>query len=313
MTGGGPCVSVCALLTVLVLAVTTFMGNLLEEYRQRQKYEGEVVLRQKDVDDEWAAQIGKAIEKQIGQLHGLDLACNKFGNDGVRDLARGISQSSTLTHLNLSVNKIDKIGLDYIADSLLINTTITALSLNSLKFGSHLKHVPPQDHEGNLPGNKEDELIGNAHHDGHGHGHAHDGAHAHAREESEHERARRRRRGDVTPVKAPPPPEVVYESGLGHMVETLIVTKVLRKLDIAGNRMGPVLFGQLCESLSLNQTIRWLNVSGNCLGPDGGAHLGRLRELNLEACLCLFPMESLACDRCHKSIKQLQRLGLSKI
>jgi hypothetical protein len=278
------------------------MGNLLEEYRQKQKYEGEVVLRQKDVDDEWAAQIGKAIEKQIGQLHSLDLACNKFGNDGVRDLARGISQSSTLTNLNLSVNKIDKIGLDYIADSLLINTTITTLSLNSLKFGAHLKYVPPQAHQDNSPGDDEDDQVGNAqNHDGQ--------AHAPARKESEHERARRRRRGDVTPVKAPPPPEVVYEPGLGHMVETLIVTKVLRKLDIAGNRMGPVLFGQLCESLSLNQTIRWLNVSGNCLGPDGGAHLGRLRELSLGTCLRLFSMEPVACDR---TIKQSQHPRLSR-
>jgi hypothetical protein len=60
------------------------------------------------------------------------------------------------------------------------------------------------------------------------------------------------------------------------MLETLIVTKNLRTLDLAGNRMGPVLFGQLCESLSLNQTVRQLSVAGNNLGSDGGAHLGRL-------------------------------------
>ena len=173
------------------------MGNLLEEYRQKQNYEGELVLRQKDVDDEWAAQIGKAIEKQIGQLHSLDLACNKFGNEGVRDLARGISQSSTLTRLNLGVNKLDRVGLDYIADSLLVNTTITDLSLNSLKFGAQLEYVPPVA-KSDAPPVEDEDLIDHANHEcAHGH-----------KEESERERARRRRRGDVTPVKAPSPPKM---------------------------------------------------------------------------------------------------------
>lgn len=247
------------------------MGNLLEEYRQKQKYEGELVLRHKGVDDEWAAQIGKAIEKQIGKLHSLDLACNKFGNEGVRDLARGISQSSTLTSLNLSVNKLDRVGLDYIADSLLLNTTITNLSLTSLKFGAYLEYAP-QLAKSNIPPGDDDDSVDHPQHE---HTFGHD-------EETDRERARRRR-GDKTPEKAPSPPKIIYQTGLGRMRELLIVTKVLRKLDMAGNRMGPVLFGQLCESLSLNQTIRWLNIAGNRLGPDGGAHLGRLRESS-DAC-----------------------------
>ena len=110
------------------------------------------------------------------------------------------------------------------------------------------------------------------------------------------------------------------------MLETLVLTKNLRKLDFggkflfdgsvlygasfrfcmhsnllklysfSGNRMGPVLFGNFCDSLSLNQTIRWINVSGNCLGADGGAHLGRLlattpRLQYLDACSNFFGAE----------------------
>ena len=85
-----------------------------------QHFEGELVLRQNNMDEVWAAQIGQALEKGRGKLHTLDLACNTISNDGVRFLSVGISQSSTLTRLNLGMNRIDKQGLDYLADSLLV-------------------------------------------------------------------------------------------------------------------------------------------------------------------------------------------------
>jgi hypothetical protein len=94
--------------------VSCRMGDLLEEYRQQGKYEGSLVLRQKEVDNEWAAQIGKAIASGIGKLLSLDLACNKFEHLGIRDLSLGIAASSTLTSLNLGNNRIDRVGLDYL-------------------------------------------------------------------------------------------------------------------------------------------------------------------------------------------------------
>ena len=122
--------------------VTTFMGGLLEEYRQKEHLEGQLMLRQKGVDDEWAGQIGNALLKSLCSLHTLDLACNTFGDPGTRDLAVGISKASTLTSLDLGCNKIDRQGLDYLADAILVNSAITVLSLNSLKFGDNLRNVP---------------------------------------------------------------------------------------------------------------------------------------------------------------------------
>lgn len=151
------------------------------------------------------------------------------------------------------------------ADSLLVNTTITELSLNSLKFGAYLKNFPkPQ--KDDLPHEEEEEDANEAEKE--------------AERKKEEEAAERKKReeqakaaklkrnlyGEKPPPTPPPPPEPVYEVGLGRMIEALIVTKTLRTLDLSGNRMGPVLFGQLCESLSLNQTLRWFGVAGNCLG-----------------------------------------------
>jgi len=264
--------------------VTNFMGDLLEEYRQKQTAGGALVLRQKEVDDEWAAQIGKAIALGIGHLHSLDLANNNVGNSGVRDLAIGMSRSTTLTSLNLSFNHIDREGLNYLADSLLVNTTITELSLNSIKFGAYLKTPPKLEL-------RQDEVPHDPDHDVAEGSEADKEAEEEREKEEERERERqkerekakakekRRRRllGLPDPPETPPPrPEIEYQVGLGRMLDTLIATKTLCTLDLAGNRMGPVLFGQLCESLSLNQTVRWFSVAGNYLGPDGGAHLGRL-------------------------------------
>lgn len=264
--------------------VTNFMGDLLEEYRQKQTHQGSLVLRQKEVDDEWAAQIGRAIATGIGHLHSLDLTCNNVSNNGLRDLALGMSQSSTLVHLNLSSNQIDRQGLDYLADSLLVNTTVTDLALNSLKFGAYLKTQPKFELQDEVPHDPDHDGVERS-------GEADKMEQVDREKEEERERERniekekakakenRRRRLLGLPPRPdtpPPRPEIVYEAGLGRMLETLIVTKNLRTLDLAGNRMGPVLFGQLCESLSLNQTVRQLSVAGNNLGSDGGAHLGRL-------------------------------------
>ena len=264
--------------------VTNFMGDLLEEYRQKQTHQGSLVLRQKEVDDEWAAQIGRAIATGIGHLHSLDLANNNVGNIGVRDLALGMSQSSTLTHLNLSSNHIDRQGLDYLADCLLVNTTVTDLALNSLKFGAYLKTQPKfvlqdevphdPDHDG-VEGSGEADKVEEEDRE------KEEEREREIKKENEKAKAKENRRRRLLglpprPDTPPPRPEIVYEAGLGRMLETLIVTKNLRTLDLAGNRMGPVLFGQLCESLSLNQTVRQLSVAGNNLGSDGGAHLGRL-------------------------------------
>jgi len=47
--------------------VSTFMGDLLEQYRLKEKGEGSLLLRQQNVNDEWAHQIGKGIETGILQ------------------------------------------------------------------------------------------------------------------------------------------------------------------------------------------------------------------------------------------------------
>jgi len=154
-------------------------------------------------------------------------------------------------YIHIGANQIDRVGLDVLADSLLVNTTITELSLNSLKFGAYMKYVIPPP-KSDAAGDPEIDLVGVA---------ALDAAVDEKEKDKEKqkekredkERARRRRRGETSPRDPPPPPEVVYETGLGRMTDAFIVSMQLRTLDLAGNRMGPVLFGQLCESLALNQ------------------------------------------------------------
>lgn len=220
--------------------ITSLSGQLLEQLRQNEYYGQELSLRCRAVDDEWAAQIGVAVQLHLADLTALDLACNSIGTSGSRSLAQAIAASSTLTSLNLSNNPLDATALDLLADGLAVNTTLTELSLASLKFGEKLYE----------PGAAWQDT-------------------GHTSQDAENSNAEEQTMKQTSQMQD-------YVPGLGRMADLLIVASTLRKLDLAGNRMGAALFGQLCDSLSLNQSVTWLAVSGNCIGSDGGGYLGRL-------------------------------------
>ena len=60
---------------------------------------------------------------------------------GCKWLAIGLGATHHLLSLDLGANNIDRQGMDFLADGLCVNRSITRLKLNSLKFG---EHIPPR-------------------------------------------------------------------------------------------------------------------------------------------------------------------------
>ena len=96
-----------------------------------------LVLRRNMVGDAGAHAIGQALCSNT-TLEQLDLGNNKITSVGIYSIAAAIAQgqSSALTGLRLSFNRIDDHGVTAIADALLLNRTVETLFLSYNPFGN---------------------------------------------------------------------------------------------------------------------------------------------------------------------------------
>jgi len=90
-------------------------------------------LTRNDITDNGATYLGNALKYNTG-LQALNLTRNDI-TDGVKKLAEGLFNNTSLKILDLSYNKIGDIGALHLANSLLTNTSLQSLLLGYTRIG----------------------------------------------------------------------------------------------------------------------------------------------------------------------------------
>ena len=124
---------------IVVPAVNrVILESLVNEFEQNRSLSSIIlsnthIVQEIDIDKEFAEQIAKGITASASLTH-IDLSSTRLSDEGTKHIADGISVSASLTYISLERNKIGPEGGKAIAEGIAVSASLTDINLSNNKL-----------------------------------------------------------------------------------------------------------------------------------------------------------------------------------
>ena len=132
---------------IVVPAVNrVILESLVNEFEQNRSLSSIIlsnthIVQEIDIDKEFAEQIAKGITASASLTH-IDLSSTKLRSEGAKHITDGISASASLTSINLNGNYIGVEGAKYIAEGISVSVSLRSIYLTRNELGDEgAKHI----------------------------------------------------------------------------------------------------------------------------------------------------------------------------
>jgi hypothetical protein len=111
------------------------LESLVNEFEQNRSLSSIIlsnthIVQEIDIDKEFAEQIAKGITASASLTH-IDLSSTRLSDEGTKHIADGISVSASLTYISLERNKIGPEGGKAIAEGIAVSASLTDINLSN--------------------------------------------------------------------------------------------------------------------------------------------------------------------------------------